>query len=147
MKREQVNLICIQKADELLQKYFGNLVKEASVDKPEDIGSYDLELPLRIEAEYKECLRDLWHEIAPNDQRNFDALFDKPEIRDALTADDREGIAHAYRDAQRRTLWERIANTNHRDVTYYKGLLEEYTRELLFCMRHDFIEEITNDLP
>ena len=84
MKREQVNLICIQKADELLQKYFGNLVKEASVDKPEDIGSYDLELPLRIEAEYKECLRDLWHEIAPNDQRNFDDLFDKPEIREAL---------------------------------------------------------------
>lgn len=142
MKREQVNLICIQKAEDLLQKYFGNLVKEASVDKPEEIGEYDLELPLRIEAEYKESLRELWIEIAPNDNRNFEALFDKPEIREAITADDRESIAYAYRDAKSRTLWERITNTNHRDVTYYKGLLEEYTRELLFCMRHDFIEEV-----
>ena len=66
----------------------------------------------------------------------------KKELRDKLTADDREGISAAYRHAQQRTLWERITKTNHKDVTYYKGLLEEYTRELLFCMKHDFLEEI-----
>ena len=69
-------------------------------------------------------------------------LLDKKELRDKLTADDREGISDAYRHAQQRTLWERITKTNHKDVTYYKGLLEEYTRELLFCMKHDFLEEI-----
>ncbi len=36
-------------------------------------------------------------------------------------------------------LQEQVA---YEDVTYYKGLLEEYTRELLFCMKHDFLEEI-----
>lgn len=51
-------------------------------------------------------------------------------------------IADALKEAQQQTLWEKITKTNHEDVTYYKGLLEEYTRELLFCMRHDFMEEL-----
>ena len=51
-------------------------------------------------------------------------------------------IAVALKEAQQQTLWEKITKTNHEDVTYYKGLLEEYTRELLFCMRHDFMEEL-----
>jgi hypothetical protein len=62
-------------------------------------------------------------------------------MRQILTTDDLEGLSYAYKDAKRITLWEKITQTNHRDVTFYKGLLEEYTRELLFCMRHDFIEE------
>ena len=128
-------------AESLLHKYFGNLVKEATIDKPEDIGQYDLELPLRIEAEYKESLRQLWEEYALDNSRRFDDIFDKPEIRQILTTDDLEGLSYAYKDAKRITLWEKITQTNHRDVTFYKGLLEEYTRELLFCMRHDFIEE------
>lgn len=142
MNREIIERRCSEKADALLNKYFGSLVKEASIDCPETIGDYDLELPLRIEAEYRNFLKELWTEIAPNDKRTIDDLLDKSHIRDMMTEDDREGIAHAYRNAQQRTLWERITKTNHKDVTYYKGLLEEYTRELLFCMKHDFLEEV-----
>ena len=141
MNREDINKRCLCLAESLLHKYFGNLVKEATIDKPEDIGQYDLELPLRIEAEYKESLRQLWEEYALDNSRRFDDIFDKPEIRQILTTDDLEGLSYAYKDAKRITLWEKITQTNHRDVTFYKGLLEEYTRELLFCMRHDFIEE------
>lgn len=142
MNRNDIEILCSQKANALLEKNFGNLVKEAAVDRPETIGDYDIELPLRIETEYREYLKDLWKEISPQDTRTFDDLLDKKELRDKLTADDREGISDAYRHAQQRTLWERITKTNHKDVTYYKGLLEEYTRELLFCMKHDFLEEI-----
>ena len=142
MNRNDIEILCSQKANALLEKNFGNLVKEAAVDRPETIGDYDIELPLRIETEYREYLKDLWKEISPQDTRTFDDLLDKKELRDKLTADDREGISDAYRHAQQRTLLERITKTNHKDVTYYKGLLEEYTRELLFCMKHDFMEEI-----
>ena len=142
MNRNDIEILCSQKANALLEKNFGNLVKEAAVDRPETIGDYDIELPLRIETEYREYLKDLWKEISPQDTRTFDDLLDKKELRDKLTADDREGISDAYRHAQQRTLWERITKTNHKDVTNYKGLLEEYTRELLFCMKHDFMEEI-----
>ena len=142
MNYKKVENLCNEKAEILLNKYFGSLVKEASIDCPETIGDYDLELPLRIEAEYRQFLKELWTEIAPDDKRTIDDLLDKSHIRNMMTEDDREGIAHAYRNAQQRTLWERITKTNHKDVTYYKGLLEEYTRELLFCMKHDFLEEI-----
>lgn len=60
-----------------------------------------------------------------------------------MTEDDREAIDAAYKDAKRITLWERITKSNHEDVTYYKGLLLEYTKDLLMVMRHDFLEEIT----
>ena len=142
MNRECIERICIAKANSLLATYFGKLVKEAVVDQPEFIGDYDLELPLRIEAEYRKFLGDLWKEIAPDDCRSIDDLLDKKELREKLSFDDREIIAEAHHNAQQRTLWESITKTNHRDVTYYKGLLEEYTRELLFCMKHDFMEEV-----
>lgn len=141
MTRTEIDEICRAKADSLLEKYFGELVKEASIVKPETIGEYDMNLPLRIEEEYKEYLKILWNKHAGDDTRTFDEIIDKPELREALTADDREALSYAYHDAQRRTLWERLTKSNHRDVTFYKGLLEEYTRELLFCLRHDFVEE------
>lgn len=142
MNKSDVEKLCSEKSDSLLEKYFGNLVKEAAIDCPETIGNYDLGLPLRIETEYRDFLQELWKEIAPDDQRTIDDLLNQQKLRDRMTEDDREGIAYAYRNAQQRTLWERITKTNHKDVTYYKGLLEEYTRELLFCMKHDFFEEM-----
>lgn len=140
--KTEIERRCEEKANSLLKQNFGNLVKEAAIDCPETIGEYDLELPLRIEAEYRNYLKELWVEIAEDDQRTIDDLLNQKQLRNKMTEDDREGIASAYRDAQRRTLWERITKTNHKDVTYYKGLLEEYTRELLFCMKHDFLEEV-----
>lgn len=142
MNRNDIERLCLQKENTLLNQYFGNLVKEASIDCPETIGEYDMELPLRIESEYRDFLQELWSEIAPNDTRTIDDLLEKKELREKLTFDDREIITEAHHNALHRTLWERITKTNHRDVTYYKGLLEEYTRELLFCMKHDFMEEI-----
>lgn len=142
MEKAEIQKYCIKKEEELLNRYFGNLVKEAAIEQPETIEGYDKELPLRIEAEYKEFLSELWKEVAGDDKRTIDEIIDKKELREKLTDDDREGIDEAYKNAQQRTLWERITNTNHKDVTFYKGLLEEYTRELLFCLRHDFLEEI-----
>lgn len=145
MDTENIKRLCSAKAETLLETYFGNLIKEASVDCPETIGKYSMDLPLRVEAEYRDYLKGLWAEIAPNDKRTIDDILDEKQLRNLMTEDDREGLAEAYRNAKQRTLWERITKTNHRDVTYYKGLLEEYTRELLFCMRHDFLEEATGN--
>lgn len=143
MTNEQIENLCKEKELELLNKYFGNLVKEAALERPETIGEYTKDLPLKIEAEYFEFLKDLWAEVAPNDERTLEGILDEKHLRKLMTDDDREAIHHAYKDATRRTLWERITKTNHKDVTFYKGLLEEYAKDLLFCMRHDFLEEST----
>ena len=134
---------CKEKELELLDRYFGNSVNEAAKERPETIGEYTKDLPLRIEAEYKAFLERLWKECAPVELRGVPLVLEEQKLRQLMTDDDRELIDEAHKDATRQTLWERIMKTNHKDVTYYKGLLEEYTRDLLMVMRHDFMEEIT----
>lgn len=142
MTTKEIENRCIAKQQELLEKYFGNLVHEAAYERPETIGDYVPDLPLKVEAEYRAFLEGLWAEIAPKDPRTLDDILDKGHIRDLVTEDDREGVQRAYRDAQRRTLWERVTKSNHKDVTFYKGLLKVYAEELLSSLRIDFIEDL-----
>ena len=143
MEKQLVENLCKEKEQELLNKYYGNLVKEAAIERPETIGEYTKELPLKIEAEYKTFLESLWVEHAPEELKGKPLVFDEQKLRELITDDDREGVNAAFKDATELTLWERITKTNHKDVTYYKGLLQEYTRDLLMLMREDFLEEIT----
>ena len=54
MDTKHIEKLCENKEKELMERYFGNLVKEAAVERPETIGDYTKKLPLKIEAEY-------WH--------------------------------------------------------------------------------------
>lgn len=134
----EVEILCREKEQELLDKYFGNLTMEAAIERPETIGVYTKDLPFKIEAEFREYLVELWKEYS-----DTPLVLEEQKLRKLMTDDDREGIEEAYKDAKRITLWERITKSNHEDVTYYKGLLYEYTKDLLMVMRHDFLEEIT----
>lgn len=133
---------CRKKEQGLLNKYFGNLVKEAAIERPETISEYTKVLPLMIEAEYRVFLERLWKEYAPEDLKGVPLVLEEQKLRKLMTDDDRELIDVAHKDATEQTLWERITKSNHKDVTYYKGLLQEYTRDLLMVMREDFLEEI-----
>ena len=143
MRNEQIEKLCKEKEQKLLKKYFGNLVQEAAHERPETIGEYSKDLPLKIEAEYKEFLEELWKDNAPQELKDRPLVLEEQKLRKLMTDDDRELINESYKDAEEQTLWERITKTNYKDVTYYKGLLEEYTRDLLMVMREDFLEEIT----
>ena len=51
MTNEQIKTLCKEKEQELLDKYFGNLVHEAAIERPETtIGEHTIDLPLKIEA-------------------------------------------------------------------------------------------------
>lgn len=139
----EIERLCKEKEQELLNKYFGNLVREAAIERPETIGEYTRDLPLKIEAEYRAYLEELWEEYAPENLKGTPLVLEEKKLRKLMTDDDRELIDEAHKDAAEQTLWERITKTNHKDVTYYKGLLQEYTRDLLMVMREDFLEEIT----
>ena len=145
MTNEQIKKLCKEKEQELLKKYFGNLVHEAAIERPETIGEYTVDLPLKIEAEFREFLEALWKDAAPDELKGTPLVLEEQKLRKLKTDDDREGLHYAYKDAMEITLWERITKTNHKDVTFYKGLLEEYTRDLLMVMREDFLEEITGN--
>lgn len=143
MTTQEIKKICEKKQDELLKKYFGKLVHEAAVEQPETIGEYTKDLPLKIEAEFRAFLESIWKENAPEELRATPLVLEEQKLRKLMTDDDREMIEPAYKDAMEHTLWERITKSNHKDVTYYKGLLLEYTKDLLMVMCQDFLEEIT----
>lgn len=143
MDKDFIEKICKKKEAQLLGQHFGNLVKEAALERPETIGEYTKDLPLKIETEYRTYLEGLWKEYAPEALKDKPLVFEERKLRKLITDDDRELIDEAHKDATEQTLWERITKTNHKDVTYYKGLLHEYTCELLMVMREDFLEEIT----
>lgn len=143
MNKDYIDKICKEKEAQLLEKYFGNLVKEAALERPETIGEYTKDLPLKVESEYRAFLEGLWKEYAPEELKGMPLVLEEQKLRKLMTDDDRELIDEAHKDAIEQTLWERITKSNHKDVTYYKGLLEEYTRDLLMIMRHDFLETIT----
>lgn len=139
----KISKSCEKKEQELLKKYFGKLVEEAAKERPEEIGEYTKDLPLKIEAEYRTYLEELWKEHAPDELKGTPLVFEEQKLRRLMTDDDCELIEEAHKEASEQTLWERITKSNHKDVIYYKGLLKEYTRELLLVMREDFLEEIT----
>ena len=144
MTKQELEKKCERKEQDLLEKYYGNLVKEAAIEKPETIGEYTKDLPHNIEEEYYQYLKELLKEICPGDSISLESIIDKKHLSSLMTENNREGISQAYEDATRRTLWERITQTNHKDVTFYKGLLKEYTRMLLMNLRCDFIEDVNN---
>ena len=145
MIQNKIVKLCIEKEQELLNKYFGNLVNEAAIEMPETIGEYTKDLPLKIEAEYRKFLEKVWEKHVPAELKGTLLVLEEQKLRKLMTDDDREGIDAAYKDASTVTLWEKITKSNHKDVTYYKGLLFEYTKDLLLVMRHDFLEEITGE--
>lgn len=145
MNPNVIKMLCKEKEQELLNKYFGNLVHEAAIQMPDTIGEYTKDLPLKIEAEYREFLERVWELHAPSELRVTPLVLEEQKLRKLMTDDDREGVDAAYKDASTITLWERITQSNHEDVTYYKGLLFEFTKDLLLVMRHDFLEEITGN--
>ena len=143
MTPQEIASLCEEKQNQLLHKYFGNLVHEAAIERPETIGEYTKDVPLKIEAEFRTFLEELWKEHAPAELKGTPLVLEEQKVRKLMTDDDHELIEPAYKAATEITLWERITKSNHEDVTYYKGLLLEYTRDLLMVMRQDFLEEIT----
>ena len=143
MTPQEIANLCDTKQNQLLNKYFGNLVHEAAIERPETIGEYTKDLPLKIEAEFRTFLEQIWKEHAPAELKGTPLVLEEQKFRKLMTDDDREIIEPVYKDATEITLWERITKSNHEDVSYYKDLLKEYTRDLLMVMRQDFLEEIT----
>ena len=136
-----IEMRCRDKANELLDKYFGNIVHEAVYERPEKLDErYTKELPFKIEDEFIAYLGELKKELMPDDTRPIDSLIDHPRLRDMIMEDYEVDVDKSFEEATTITLWERITKSNHEDVAYFKGLLKQYTEELLEHTILDFLE-------
>lgn len=69
----------------------------------------------------------------------FSSVYRLPDIAEA---GDPLALDKAYRDASRRTLWERLTRTNHKDVYEYKSMLRLYSEALLNNMLTRFSDAL-----
>ena len=143
MNKIDIELRCREKAEELLEKYFPNYIHEAAIEQPEKLAvKYNDELPHAVESEFRGWLSGIWQEEAPNNSRSFEDIMNRHLSMTMVDADYAPHLKAAREDAEKVTLWEKITKSNHEDVTYYKGLLREYTKKLLDTMIKDFMEDI-----
>ena len=143
MDRQIIEDRCYDKVKELLKKYYGDFATVSGVVKPETLDSvYTDTLPRKIAGEFRAYLSGLWDEIAPDGAKTFDEVMDRQRSIDLVHDDFDDFLPSARLSAQTVTLWEKLTKTNHKDVTYYKGLLKQYTEELLETMAEDFLEDL-----
>lgn len=141
MEKNEILQRCIDKRNEVLEKYFGQVQTENASIRPEILeDKYTRETPFDAEDEFFAFLEELNKEVNPTDARPLSELIDRPLRRDMLNDEYQPAIENAYRNAKEITLWEKIRHTNHKDVAYFKGLLKQYTEELLEHLMNDFLE-------
>lgn len=143
MTELEITQLCDRKLKDLLDEYFPNFIQEAAIERPDDLNaSYNDGLPRKIAGEYREWLAGLWSEISPKGAKSFDEIMNLERSLEMTDASYVPYLKDAKEDAENITLWEIITKSNHEDVTYYKGLLKQYTEELLDTMTKDFLGDI-----
>ena len=143
MTKIEVSQKCYQEVNTLLEKYFPNFIHEAAIEKPETLAdNYSDELPHKVQAEYRQFLSELWKEISPEGAKPFDEVMNLHLSLQMVDASYVPYLKDARKDAEEKTLWEKITKSNHEDVSYYIGLLRQYTKELLEIMTKDFLGDI-----
>lgn len=92
-----------------------------------------------LRAEYFASLEQIWARGPMSHLASFSKVYRLPDISEA---GDPLALDKAYRDASRRTLWERLTRTNHKDVYEYKSMLRLYSEALLNNMLTRFSDAL-----
>lgn len=96
MTKEQITNLCAERQNELLSKYFGNLVHEAAYERPEEIDEckYSPDLPRQIASECYDFLKQLLSELRPGSQEELSAIMNKKARVLSFMADDSSWKRH-----------------------------------------------------
>lgn len=93
----------------------------------------------RVIGDYYRRLSMIWERSPLAAHARFSAVYRVPSVSEIGDPDE---LAKAHRDASRRTLWERLTRTNHKDVFEYKQMLNTYGEALLNTMLERFADAI-----
>lgn len=142
-KKQEIEIRCYEKAQELLDKYFPNFIEDAAVTKPELLAEeYNMELPAKVAEDFRDWLAGVWEEFRSEVQKPFDKVLNLKRSMEITGSSYVPYLSDALEEAKTVTFWEKLTKTNHEDVTFYKGILKQYTEELLQVMIKDFMADI-----
>ena len=140
MTESELRDCCWAQYNLLLQSYFGDFAVEAAKGKTEVLDDiYTDTLPLTIADKYRSFLLSLWSKIAPIGAPPYEELVTTKRASEVTTEEYEDFLERARTEAKTVTFFEKITRSNHKDVSYYKGLLKQYTEELMRIIMEDFL--------
>ena len=135
MLNDAVKILCWNKIDELLKEHFASTSSEVLDPR------YTLDYPLKVAAEMKSYLADLWATEGHQSGKAFEDLMGAGRLNNITYESYLDMIKAAQKEALKITLWEKITHTNHEDVMIFQSILRSCTREILELMVKDFLNE------
>lgn len=115
-----------------------------STEQTLNIEECPLDFPEQLSKEFYDYLKSLYLEIKGPEapvQKLTDSYLKYVQYAIQYKSDSEI----AYQDAQRRTLWERITNSNNEDILAYKQAQFRYAEYLLRALAKDFLEDVVGD--
>lgn len=148
MTIQDIEKLCWKRYNELLQEHFGDFAAEAAGGKTTHLSNhYTDTLPLEIASTFRSYLKELWNKSVPDGACSFEDIMNTKKASDVTSVDYADYLPQAREAAETVTWWEKITRSNHEDVTYYKGLLKQYSEELMGILIRDFIKDVEIVLP
>ena len=135
MLNDTVKILCWNKVDELLHTHFTSTSEEVLDAR------YTLDYPLKVAAEMKDFLADLWKTEGVQSDRAFEDIMGAGRLNSITYESYLDMLKAAQKEALKVTLWEKITHTNHEDVMTFKSILKSCTRDILELMVKDFLNE------
>ena len=135
MLNDAIKILCWNKIDELLKEHFASTSSEVLDPR------YTLDYPLKVAAEMKNYLADLWATEEDQSGKAFEDLMGAGRLNNITYESYLDMIKAAQKEALKITLWEKITHTNHEDVMIFQSILRSCTREILELMVKDFLNE------
>lgn len=140
MDKQQINQICRQKIEEILDKNFGLIAQYETLEHLDEM--YPKDKPEKLFEEFKAFLQSLLDEIKPNSGTNLDDYLNS-HVFSVLSAQKfKDNIELYHTKAHEITLFEKLTDTNKNDVTNYKFALYKYTETVLHAMKEDFVYDL-----
>ena len=142
MTKQQIARECKKKTEQLLDAHLMQIAQQAQQLSPDMLlADYSAKITQQIEDEYREYLKNMWQEHRGNDKREFYEIMEKAYTRLCIDSMYRNSLRLALKDAQTVTLWEKLTNTNYKDIEHFTSLLRDYVSAILLNMTMDFVEE------
>lgn len=139
MNKQQINVMCRQKIEEILDQNFGILAQDESLDQLSV--KYPKDLPERLISDFRNYLQSIL-DANPNNQTKIDELINAHTVTIASAQKYKDEYELYYGKALEVTLFEKLTNTNKNDVAKYKYALYKYTETILYSMKDDFIFDL-----
>lgn len=141
MDKQEINQLCRLKIQELLDKNFGIIAQDETIEQLDE--KYPIDLPETLITEFKAFLQTIIDKLIPN-KKGLDTYLNTHSF--SLLSGEKYKVEYEtyYKKAHEITIYEKVTNSNSNDIAKYKYALYKYVETVLFSIKEDFVYDLEN---